>query len=48
MAYNIDVGIVNVVATCRLPFKIDLELLAKLFPKDVKLNPKYRGTGAPT
>ena len=24
-----------------LPFKVDLELLAKLFPKDGKLNPKY-------
>jgi TATA-box binding protein (TBP) (component of TFIID and TFIIIB) len=30
-----------VVATCRLPFKVDLESLARLLPGRVKLNPRY-------
>jgi TATA-box binding protein (TBP) (component of TFIID and TFIIIB) len=45
MAGKVSIWIVNVVATCRLPFKVDLESLVRLFPKEAKLNssyPKYR------
>jgi TATA-box binding protein (TBP) (component of TFIID and TFIIIB) len=34
-------GIVNVVATCRLPFKVNLESLASLLLEQVKFNPRY-------
>jgi len=42
---DINVEIVNVVATCKLPFKVDLEALVAKLPNNVKLNsryPKYR------
>jgi TATA-box binding protein (TBP) (component of TFIID and TFIIIB) len=41
MANNVHVEMVNVVATCKLPFKVDLESLAAILPEQVKLNPKY-------
>jgi len=37
----VRIEVVNVVATCRLPFEVDLESLASLFPERVKLNSKY-------
>ena len=36
-----NIRIVNVVATCRLPFKVDLESLAAILPGQIKLNPRY-------
>jgi TATA-box binding protein (TBP) (component of TFIID and TFIIIB) len=45
MVGKVSTWIVNVVATCRLPFKVDLESLVGLFPKEAKLNlsyPKYK------
>jgi TATA-box binding protein (TBP) (component of TFIID and TFIIIB) len=36
-----NIRIVNVVATCRLPFKVDLESLAAILLKQIKLNPRY-------
>ena len=41
MDSDIHIEIVNVVATCRLPFKVDLESLVSLLPEQVKLNPRY-------
>jgi TATA-box binding protein (TBP) (component of TFIID and TFIIIB) len=41
MANNVHVEMVNVVATCKLPFKVDLESLAAILPEQVKLNPRY-------
>jgi TATA-box binding protein (TBP) (component of TFIID and TFIIIB) len=38
---DVHIEIVNVVATRRLPFKVDLESLARLLPEQVKLNPRY-------
>ncbi|MEM1557801.1 MAG: hypothetical protein QXG12_04350 [Thermoproteota archaeon] len=38
---KVDISIVNVVATCSLPFRVDLEDLACRFPEYVKLNVKY-------
>jgi TATA-box binding protein (TBP) (component of TFIID and TFIIIB) len=38
---HVRIEIVNVVATCRLPFKIDLEFLARLLPEQVRLNSRY-------
>jgi TATA-box binding protein (TBP) (component of TFIID and TFIIIB) len=45
MVSKVSVEIVNVVATCRLPFKLDLESLVRMFLKQTKLNtgyPKYK------
>jgi TATA-box binding protein (TBP) (component of TFIID and TFIIIB) len=41
MSDDISIEVANVVATCKLPFEVDLESLVKLFPRHVKLNPKY-------
>jgi|GEM_PF-1808312 len=41
MSDDIRIEVVNVVATCKLPFEVNLESLIKLFPRYVKLNPKY-------
>jgi TATA-box binding protein (TBP) (component of TFIID and TFIIIB) len=44
-AKDVNVKIVNVVATCKLPFRVNLEALAAKLPDNVKLNsryPKYR------
>jgi TATA-box binding protein (TBP) (component of TFIID and TFIIIB) len=38
---DLHVKIVNVVATCKLPFKVDLESLAAMLPEQVRLNPRY-------
>lgn len=41
MSDDIRIEVVNVVATCKLPFEVNLESLIKLFPRYVKLNPKH-------
>jgi TATA-box binding protein (TBP) (component of TFIID and TFIIIB) len=41
MTNNVHVDIVNVVTTCKLPFKVDLESLTATLPKQVKLNSRY-------
>lgn len=38
---DVKIEVVNVVATCRLPFKVDLESLAAMLPGQVKLNSRY-------
>jgi TATA-box binding protein (TBP) (component of TFIID and TFIIIB) len=38
---DVCVDVVNVVATCRLPFKVNLESLAAILPGQIKLNPRY-------
>jgi TATA-box binding protein (TBP) (component of TFIID and TFIIIB) len=38
---DIHMGIVNAVATCRLPFKVDIEPLAAMLPGQVELNSRY-------
>jgi len=38
---DVHIEMVSVVATCRLPFKVDLESLARLLPGQIKLNPRY-------
>jgi TATA-box binding protein (TBP) (component of TFIID and TFIIIB) len=40
-ARDAHVEIVNMVATCKLSFKVDLESLATMLPEQVKLNPRY-------
>jgi TATA-box binding protein (TBP) (component of TFIID and TFIIIB) len=41
MSDDISIEVVNVVATCKLPFEVNLESLVKLFPRHVRLNSKY-------
>jgi TATA-box binding protein (TBP) (component of TFIID and TFIIIB) len=41
MVGKVSTWIVNAVATCRLPFKVDLESLVGLFQKEAKLNLSY-------
>jgi TATA-box binding protein (TBP) (component of TFIID and TFIIIB) len=40
-ARDVRVEVVNVVATCKLPFKVNLETLAAMLPEQVRLNSRY-------
>jgi TATA-box binding protein (TBP) (component of TFIID and TFIIIB) len=40
-AKDVHVDVINVAATCKLPFKVSLESLATMLPERVKLNPRY-------
>jgi TATA-box binding protein (TBP) (component of TFIID and TFIIIB) len=39
-AKDVHVEVINMVATCKLPFKVDLETLAATLPEQVRLNPR--------